>query len=116
MVKLPTEYSTLKSVLVEKDALPTCKELVMSVTKSIQLAKVSGTPMIEHASFAFVRNQGSKVCYNCDDNSGNHFQNTCTKPKGDCDVCGNLFSSVCHLLSTKNSPRACPKPHSIAPG
>ena len=35
MVKLPTEYSTLKSVLVEKDTLPTCKELVMSVTKSI---------------------------------------------------------------------------------
>ena len=63
MVKLPTEYSTLKSVLVEKDALPTCKELVMSVTKSIRLAKVSGTPMIEHASFAFVTCVGSAGRY-----------------------------------------------------
>jgi len=111
MVKLPTEYSTHKSVLVEKDALPTCKELVMSVTKSNQLAKVSGTPMIEHASFAFVRNQGSKVCYNCDDNSGNHFHNTCTKPKSDCDVCGKATGHMNKHCLTQNDR---PIPDSIA--
>ena len=112
LVKLPDEFATLKAVVVEKDTLPTVKELVTSVTKSTQLAKISGTPMNSHASFAFVRNNHSKVCFNCDDKSGNHFHSTCPKPKQACFVCGTdagHLNKHCLAQSDREIPASLPE-------
>jgi hypothetical protein len=90
LLKLPTQFNHLKSIIVERDELPTVAQLKIKVTSSVELFENSLGDRLgseEKASFLTANNYTRKSsCVNCDKDGHKNFE--CTLPKASCTYCG----------------------------
>jgi hypothetical protein len=80
LLKLPEKYSTIKTMIIQSDSLPTIKALIEMLKTDTDFFG-GDSP----AAFSGIGVRNGKFCYNCDSNG--HANAECTKPKVICEEC-----------------------------
>jgi hypothetical protein len=108
LIKLPTQFNNLKSIIVERDELPTVAQLKLKVTSSVEMFESNfgeGLGSHEKASFAAINTEYKGFCVNCDKEG--HKLHMCSLPKSSCTYCGdeaNHMTKHCFVPNDKPYP------------
>jgi len=106
--KLPDKCDTMRQILVERETVPTCNEIVQKLVQNAILASSVEVPSHRVSLTAIAPHQ---VCFNCD-SKGKHFTRDCDKPAADCEHCG---AGVSHMTKFCFVPNDKPLPPSWKP-
>ena len=102
LLKLPDRYSTIKTMIIQSDTLPTIKELIDKLQTEADFFGASGG----HSAFSGIGQQPGRrmFCFNCDEQGHNSYN--CTKAKAACEECdGNgHLSKHCFVRNDKPLP------------
>jgi hypothetical protein len=108
LLKLPTQFNHLKSIIVERDELPTVAELKLKVTSSINMFESSFGESFSNEKASFAAFNDSKYrssCVNCDKDGHKLYE--CPLTKSDCTHCGEgagHMTKFCFVPNDKPLP------------
>ena len=107
LVKLPQEFRGLRDIVIDKELLPTPKQLISKVKNTIEFQSIDSDGYDRRpTAFAFA-GKPSKYCFNCA--TQGHLTKECEKPKSDCDECGKAAghpTKHCLVISDKPIPES----------
>ena len=107
LVKLPQEFRGLRDIVIDKELLPSPKQLISKVKNTLEFQSIdSNGNGHQPVAFAFV-GKSSKYCFNCA--TQGHLTKECEKPKADCDECGKAAghpTKHCLVISDKPIPES----------
>ena len=96
LLKLPDKYSTIKTLILQSDKLPTTTELMHKLQAETDFAPDGDRPAV------FSAVGGTGFCFNCD--TVGHTNRFCPKPKVDCGECGDKGHMPKHCWVRNDKP------------
>ena len=99
LLKLPDKYSTIKTMVLQSDTLPTPTELQGMLQTESEFSGDGG-----HAALAGigVHRGNAPFCYNCDESG--HLTRNCVAAKVTCDECGDKGHQAKHCFVRNDKP------------
>jgi hypothetical protein len=101
ILKLPDKYSTIKTLILQSDRLPTVAELMHKLQAEVDFEPDSDTPAVFSA---VAGQQPAGFCFNCD--MRGHTIRSCPSPKVTCGECGDKghLDKHCWIRNDKPLP------------
>ena len=96
LLKLPSKYSTIKTLILQEGALPATERLADRLRTENDFSDDPNKP--QHLAFAGIAHQRGRAatCFNCD--ARGHFTSECTKEPAKCDECDHVGHLTKHCL------------------
>ena len=99
--KLPEHYGTLKTVILERNRLPSPSDLVKKMTLTVTNADIPVTLSEPKLVFSATGSSQHLTCFNC--GVPGHRGVECDKAKADCDICGAAAGHLPRFCLARNS-------------
>jgi hypothetical protein len=105
--KLPAFASSLRSIFIERDALPSTVEVIDKLEQQHEF-RMATTPSTEFDKLSFfTKGKYQGLCFNCDAKD-EHATHDCPKPPAGCEYCGDTakhLSRYCFVPNDRPLPR-----------
>ena len=97
--KLPDNFHTMKTMLINGNAFPTPSELIDIIENNVAFEKSAmAAPFVRPSTFTIA----TRSCINC--GTPGHIANKCPQPKATCSDCGGLGHIAAYCLVAKDTP------------